>query len=346
MQIDMADHNFVPYRRGFESNRHRACLIATQISCPDLGRLTGGMSIRLRPLKQRLFCRPARAYALGALLSCAASGQAFADWQIYVDSGLLHDSNLSRASRAEDVRADSAFAVTASAGQFIAPTGADGFTVSADASAEAYDRYDGLNHVAAGGTASWRHKFGLGYLAPWTALSASALHDDYRSDIRDSTYVHLLAEAGRRFSETFDASMGMILERRYAANDDPVVPGISGRVFDLAGRGVFVRAGYAATDHLLVGMRADVRRGDVVSTSKRNREIFLASSAIAEDPTFGDELYDYRLRGTTWTASAFASWALTDTMSLNLSYADQRTQAASGLDYRSRTGHLSFSYGY
>ena len=321
-------------------------MIATQISCPDVRRLTGGMSVRLRSLTQRLFFRPAHACALGALLFCAASGRAFADWQIYVDSGFLHDSNLSQASRAADVRADSALAVTASAGQFFAPTGTDGFTLSVDTSAEAYDRYDGLNHAAAGAAASWRHKFGLGYLAPWMALTASALYDDYRSDIRDSTYVDLRAEAGRRFSETFDASLGTIFERRYAANDEPVVPGISGRVFDLAGRGVFVRARYAATDHLLLGMRADVRRGDVVSTSQRDREIFLASRAIAEDPTFGDELYDYQLRGTTWTASAFASWALTDTMSLNLSYADQRTRAASGLDYRSRTARLSFSYGY
>ncbi|MGC1817295.1 MAG: hypothetical protein WA900_06525 [Casimicrobiaceae bacterium] len=269
-----------------------------------------------------------------------------ADWQIYVDAGLQHDSNLSRASHASDVRADRALAVVASAGRFFAPTGADGFTLWLDTSAETYDRYNGLNQVGLGGTASWRHKFGLGHLAPWMALSASAVYADYRSDLRDSSSANLRAEFGKRFSDAMDGSAGVILDRRHAANDEPAVPGISGRVFDLAGRGAFVRARYSVTEHLLLGVRADLRRGDVVSVSQRDRLAFLASSAIAEDPTFGDELYDYRLRGTTCTASAFASWALTDVTSINLSYADQRTRAPNGLDYRSRIVRVSFTYGY
>ena len=33
------------------------------------------------------------------------------------------------------------------------------------------------------------------------------------------------------------------------------------------------------------------RRGDVVSTTRQNLDIFLASDAIAADPTFGSDFY-------------------------------------------------------
>ncbi len=296
-------------------------------------------------MKRKSAARTARALALGALFSSAAADDARGQWLLYADAGAYGDSNVSRASGA-DVRGDAALALVASVGRFFAPTGSDGVTLSLDANAEGYDRYRGLDHVALGGTVAWRHKFGLGYRAPWMRLSAAALHDDYRSDIRDGSVAYLRAEAGTRISEALDASGGVIADRRRAANDEPEVPGISGRVFDLAGTSVFLRAGYAVSDRLLLGIRTEVRRGDVVSASQRNRDVFLASSAIAEDPTFGDEIYDYRLRGTTWSALASASWALNDRASLNLSCGGERTRAAGGLDYRGRTVRVSFAYGY
>jgi hypothetical protein len=124
------------------------------------------------------------------------------------------------------------------------------------------------------------------------------------------------------------------------------VPGISGKVFDLRGRSAYVRAGYAATDVLQLGAHIEVRRGDVVSSTRRNLEIFEASSAIARDPTFGDDFFAYRLRGTTETITANASWALDARSSLNLAYAAERTRAYDDLDYRSYRVDFSYAYRY
>jgi hypothetical protein len=285
-------------------------------------------------------------HAAIALLLVGVSASARAERQFDVDAGVLYDSNLNRAYGAADIRADGAITLRAAAASFMALSGADGLTLSADASSDIYHRFHGLNLLGVGGTAVYRHKFGLGYAAPWILLSASAAHEDYRENLRDSDRVVLRAELGRRFTESFDAAFGGSHERRFAKNDSPVVPGISGRVFDLRGQSAYVRAGYAITDRLLAGAELAVRRGDVVATTRRDFEIFQVSNAIAADPAFGNDFFAYRLRGTTDTARLTASWALDDRSSLNLAYADERTDAAGGIVYRSHSANVVFAWRY
>ena len=83
-----------------------------------------------------------------------------------------------------------------------------------------------------------------------------------------------------------------------------------------------------------------------MSTTRQNFEIFEASDAIAPDPTFGNDFFAYRLRGTTQTASLSMSWSLSDRASINVAYSDERTRAYEGLDYRARVANVSFAYGY
>jgi hypothetical protein len=285
------------------------------------------------------------AWRIAASLALLASGGAArAAWQYDVDAGLLYDSNLTRAYAPADIRADGAFTLNATAGWFSALSGADGLMLSADARSEIYHRFHGLNFVGIGGSATYRHKFGLGYAAPWISLGVSGTYEDYREKIRDGARLEARAELGKRFTPEFDASFGGAYERRYAANDDPAVPGISGKVFDLRGESVFARAAYAVNDKLLVGAELRVRRGDVVATTRPDFDIFIASDAIAADPTFGPDFFAYRLRGTTDTASVSASWALDDRSSLNLLYADERTDAAGGVYYRSHSVRLVYAW--
>ncbi len=280
------------------------------------------------------------------MLIAGISAPATAEWLLDADAGVLYDSNLNRAYESADVRADGAVTFGAAGGWYFALSGADGLTLTANARSEIYHRFHGLNLLDLGGTALYRHKFGLGYAAPWILLSASALHDNYRDDIRDSDRVELRAELGKRFTETFDAAFGGRFERRYAKNDAPVVPGISGKVFDLRGRSAYVRAGYAVSDQLLLGVDLAVRRGDVVATTRRNFAIFVVSDAIAADPTFGSDFFAYRLRGTTDTAKLTANWALDERSSLTFAYTDERTDAAGGIIYRSHSANLVYAWRY
>ena len=281
-----------------------------------------------------------------ALLLSATSAAADGEWLLDLDAGIRFDNNLTRAQSEPDIRADGAATLAASAGSFFALSGNDALTVALDARAEAYHRFHGLNLVGIGGSALYRHKFGLGYTAPWLTLAGSAAYDDYQQDLRTGARWAVRAELGQRFNERFDAAIGGMLERRYAQHDEPVVPGVSGKVFDLDGQSVYLRAGYAVTDSLLLGAKLSVRRGDVESTSRRNLEIFEASSAIAADPTFGNDFFAYRLRGTTGTVMLTGSWALDQRSSLNLIFADERTRSYEDLHYRSYDLALSYAYRY
>jgi len=310
------------------------------------------MDTALRRSAQRGACRSAShrilRLALAGMLVLSCSAAARAEWLLDVDAGARYDSNLTRAQQRPDVRGDAAATLFASGGTFLALTGADGLTLDVNALTEAWHRFHGLNRASIGGTASYKHKFGLSYAAPWISLGLAGSHDNYRSAIRDSDSVEARAELGQRFNETFDASVGAVFDRRYARSDRPVVPGISGKAFDVRGKSAFVRAGYALTEQLQAGANFAVRRGDVVSTTRQHQEIFLKSEAIAADPAFGDDFFAYRLRGTstTRTTAVTLSWALSNRSSLNFRYADERTSAYGGLDYRARVTALAFAFSY
>jgi hypothetical protein len=279
--------------------------------------------------------------ALAVTMACHAGAERIFD----IDAGVVHDSNLTRAQNAADVRPDAAATMSVTAGEFFAPTGNDGVTLVAFARGEAYRRYHGLDNLALGGRVYARHKFGLGYDAPWLAVGIEASHDDYRDTLRDSDRLEVRAEAGRRLTREFDAAAGVVYDRRYDSHGESLVPGIPGTVFDLRGYGGYARVGYAVTAALYADARVAVRRGDVVSTAQQSLPIFLVSSAIAEDPVFGSaDLYAYRLRGTTWTGSTTASLALDDRSSLNLGFTVERTSAAFGNQYWSRVVSLVFIF--
>ena len=261
------------------------------------------------------------------------------------DAAAFYSSNLTNAQYSADVRPDSAARLHADIGQFFAPNGSDTINVAAFAHVERYRRYHGLDNVVVGAIVEARHKFGVGYDAPWLRISMQGSHDDYDDTLRDSNRVLIEAEIGKRYSKAADVAAGIFYDRRYDSHGESLVPGIPGTVFDLQGFGGYAKAGYAFNDIVYGALRIGVRRGDVESTAQQSLAIFLVSSAIAGDPVFGsDELFAYRLRATTWSGSTSASFALDSHASLNLSYADERTYAAYGNQYKNRVVTLLLAY--
>jgi hypothetical protein len=277
--------------------------------------------------------------------ACAMASLGHAESTFSADAGVFHDNNLTRAQPSADMRADSAARFGAQAGQFFAPTGADTVDIAAFARGEVYRRYHGLDNAVAGASAALRHKFGLGYGAPWLRLSLEGTHDDYDDTLRDGNRLSFEAEIGMRCTPALDIAGGLVYDRRYDSHGESVVPGIPGTVFDLRGFGGFARAGYAFSDIVYGALRLGVRRGDVESTAQQSLPIFLASSAIAADPVFGsDDLFAYRLRGTTWSGATTASIALAPGASVNISYADERTYSPYGNQYKNRVVTLLLAY--
>lgn len=293
-------------------------------------------------------CNDARLRCLAAVVVCLAwHAPALASSSVDVDAGVFHDDNLTRAHDAADRRSDRALAGGIAARYAWLPSGYDAIGWSAYARGETYDRYGGLDHAMAGMTLRYRRKLGLGRDAWVVALAADASYADYRENVRDGARVVLEGEIGRRFGEAFAARIRVVRDRRHARTDIPIVPGVSGEIFDLAGMSIEADADYAIDARWQASGRIGMRRGDVESTSRRNRAIFLASSAIADDPAFHDpELFGYRLRGTTRSAALAVSYALDDRASVNVGYRYDVTRVVEGVDYRSRVVDASLAVSF
>ena len=262
------------------------------------------------------------------------------------DVRFAYDDNLPLAAAPADRLGDSFLTAGGHAGRFVVLANDDTVSVQAGAHAAAFLRYPLLDAVSIEAAASYRRKFGVGLTVPWIALRVDVSRDDYRDDIRDSDRAEIAIVAGARMSESFDVSAGVIHDRRLAHHAAPVVPGISGAIYDGAGDSVFIRAGYAATPRLLFDAALGIRRGDVVATTPEGMAIFVASTAIAEDPAFGPDRYGYRVRGTTTSASIALSYAIDDRQAVNVAYAFASTSAAAGLDYRNNVLSASWVWRY
>ncbi|HLX28571.1 MAG TPA: hypothetical protein VKV24_08820 [Casimicrobiaceae bacterium] len=285
--------------------------------------------------------RIAAALTAAALPLCAL-GEPFYG----ADVRVAHDDNLTLASASADRLGDGFATVAGHLGQFFVLENDDSVSLQAGASARTYARYSLLDSVSIDASAQCRRKLGLGLTAPWIVLRVDATHENVRDDIRDSDMLLIAFETGLRVNERLDVSGGYVHDGRFAKNAQPVVPGISGAIYDNEGDSVFARAGYAITPSVLVDGELRVRRGDVVATTPESLPIFLASSAIAPDPAFGPNRYGYRVRGTTRSASLAMSYAVDARSAVNVGYTFAWTSAPAGVDYRSNIVSASFVWRY
>jgi hypothetical protein len=259
--------------------------------------------------------------------------------------GYLHDDNLSRAQLDADKVPDSALRGRAALGRGFELDAAGDARLAGAAGFTSYATSGGASFGWLGAEAGWRRKLGLGLTQPWLALDASAALENAREDVRDAWRGALSASAGKRFSGALEASAGFAYDRREQLDDFAVVPGFGGKPFSIQGRSVFARASYAVGERATLFGSAALRHGDVVSSTRRNFDIFVGSNAIALDPAFGPEFIAYRISGAaTTTLSAGLAWELGPRSALEASVTKDDTRARGGLDYGALALGVTFVY--
>ncbi|MEO6749103.1 MAG: hypothetical protein ABI294_05870 [Casimicrobiaceae bacterium] len=287
-------------------------------------------------------------HLLFALTAFAGSATTAAGADVGLDAGasIVHDSNVGRSLASEGTQADTSVAGFGAAHVYFAPTSADGVTLSLGAGGVRFERYHGLDNGWISAGAAYRRKFGLGYEAPWVRAEALAEYHGYDVDLRSGPRLTSRVEFGKRFGERMSAQAGAYYEQRWSSHGTPAYPGVADDVYDLRGRGMYAGASVAFGDVFTLGAHAGLRRGDVASTASEWSPLLSAASAISEDPTFGNERYVYRLRGTTRNADVTLSYALGDRASINLSISGARTGVAQGYAYSSRATSIAWLYRY
>lgn len=277
---------------------------------------------------------------LAPALPFAVAAQVAFDGQLSYD----YDDNRSNAQRAADIVGDRALTGRGALRRLFSLAEGDG-AVGLEAYGAGHDRFSGLDHLGVGLSATWRRKLGLGLAAPWLLLQGRWAQEEYSESVRDGTRTLLSAVLGQRFGERVEAALAAAYDRRRQDEDGALVPGISGRPFSLQGRELTLSASYQVSAPLLVYGSASLRHGDVVSSTRRNPEIFAESAAIAADPAFGPDFIAYRLTGArTRSLGLGLSWALSDRAALDLAVARDVTDARGGLDYDGNVYRLSFVY--
>lgn len=267
-----------------------------------------------------------------------------AQWTFEAEAARRYDDNLSRAQRQSDIIRDRVWTAHGVLGHAFAVGTAD-LSLQAELRGARHDNYAGVDHRALGAGATWRRKLGLGLTAPWVALEASLLAEDYEARLRDGRRTGAAAILGKRFDERFEASLRAAYDRRAQREEFPTVPGLSGDPFSLQGRSLTLRASYAFSARGLAYASAATRRGDVVSSTRRNPDIFRESAALAPDPAFGPDFIAYRLTGARTTSwSAGLSWALGRRAAVDAAISRDITSARGGLDYDGNVYSLAVVY--
>ena len=272
-----------------------------------------------------------------------------ASWVVDMDAAIVHDDNLTNAQEVFDVVGDWALTVSAAAGYRLQLDGYSSLTIRARIDGEKYFDVSGLDNLFLGLEAAYRRKLGLGYDAPWIGVAASTGHFSFDRDDRDGWRHRVAISAGKRFGRRLDLWTEVAYERRTTDHIRPVFPGYSGAVFNLNDLAVQINARYALTRRLSIGAGYEFRRGDVVSTLlvfQPSKSIYEVTSAVAEDPAFGEEAYSYRLMGTAHTVGARLSAAITDSIGAALEYRRVMTLARGDNHYTKNIVQFTLSCGF
>ena len=233
-----------------------------------------------------------RAVFLLGVAALVLSAPARAQWSSQLEAGYLHDDNFSRAQRSEDkIRESALFARGLLTRDFALGADSDGH-VGLEGRLNRYSPSNGASFAGVGLLAGARRKLGLGATAPWVALDASGGYENAREDIRDAYRYSASATLGKRFTPQLEASGGFAYDRRVqreAAEES--VPGFGTKPFSVQGRSWYARVSYALGERAALIGAAALRRGDVVSSTRRNFGIYTASNSIADYPALGPDFY-------------------------------------------------------
>jgi hypothetical protein len=272
-----------------------------------------------------------------------------------------YNNNLSNAQLERDIKSDSAFRVNLSGGHYFQLADYTGLSVSADASGTHYLRFNGLNNVSYGGTATLRQKFGLGELAPWLTVSGSAAHHDFEYSPRSGWRYGAAMTIGKRLSERWEVQLGYRYEahRSDKINNIPGLttavlhphengyfPAIPGDAFNLDANSLSLTGLFSVTDRLTAYASYTRRQGGITSTTLRNLDVFAASDAIAVDKAFGNDRFAYRIQAGTNMYSTGLSWALNGHSSVNVSYEWINSSASHNISYYTQLAQLNILYSY
>jgi hypothetical protein len=291
-------------------------------------------------------CRwPAALPITSVVFTLAASQPAWADWSIGAQASARHDNNVGNAQYSDDIVADTIIAARLSAFRML-PL-ADNYVLSAggDLSGEHYNRLDGLNNASLDAVLALKKKWGLGAYAPWARGGVSVGKSNFDDHYRNVWIYRATLSAGRRLNERWNFWADYSFDRRSAPEHlEQEVPGLSSDTFSQNAHNLTFTTEFAVSSRVSISLALQGRHGDVVSTSHGDAQIYHSSRALAEDPSFGEDFYAYKLTGTTYAVRAGLNYSATEHSLLGLGFRRVETHADGGNNYTKSIPEITWDY--
>jgi hypothetical protein len=259
-----------------------------------------------------------------------------AEWYGNADARFMHDSNLPNAKYSDDILSDSAFEISANAGNFIQLNDRDSLSILGIFKADDYTRYDGMDNISLGISLSLKRKWALGLYAPWTSISFSTTRLEYNNDIRDGWLYQAQLGIGRRISERWDIWAELAIDNRTTDVNHVLDPGVSGSAFEQFNQALKVHGIYAFNERSFITLGYQIRRGDIVTTAREDHSgsnFDSVMTAVTSDPVFGPHAEAYRLDGTSQTFGTRLNTTLPNNFLLGIEFQRHITHGAGNNNY-------------
>lgn len=281
---------------------------------------------------------------VACVLAFPASGHA--SWILDAEAGVVHETNVGLAQKARDVKSDSRLSTALSTGIVIPFDDRSIASITGDLTGNGHVELPGLSNLGVGATTAFRHKFGLGPSAPWVRVFGSGARLEFDDAVRDGWRYRVGAGAGIRLGQRVDLRVDYAFEEHQADHARAISRTLPGDVFDTTAHTYAGRVDFFYNEVVSLFAGYALRDGDVVSTTRRNPEIFAASKALTPDRPFGPDFVAYKIDAIVHILTFGMSFAITEKSSLNVGYERQIGLGKNGLDYYNdvfRAGVL-FSY--
>lgn len=276
------------------------------------------------------------------------------EWLADADISFSAEDNINRAIFAQEERSDQYWNGSVSLGRFYHFSGFTRMDISAQFDGRIHHKYSRLNQATPGLRLGIRHKLGLGPYQPWIKGFVSSGHIFSRSKIRQGFLTHAGISLGKRLNERVDFELSYGFDYRESRDKNTIPrqrlleagldPELSSSVYDLTGHSAGLQFNIAITEQLLMNLGYTFRRGDIVSTNSSSfaPRLERVADAIANDDAFPG--WAYRADGISNTYSVNASYALMQGQALiNLNYQHIAAHAKS-FTYRNNVFRINFIY--
>ena len=207
---------------------------------------------------------------------------------ITVAAGIMHDSNVSRASDAPDVLSDTLYSLNVNKSIMFAVAKNVGLKLNGFLDMEKLRTYTGLGRFSGGAQGELMYRASGEFGAPTYGAFVRITGDEYESVLRDGSRTSAGLTLRKPLTDRIDLFAAVAGNQRRGKSDVFNTRDTSGRVnLDYA----------VATGHTLY-LTGEYRKGDIVSSGQPSLKIMDIATVFVKDDVFAS-FYDYRINGRT-----------------------------------------------